>query len=87
MRIFSATSAAALVALCLVPAATAISNVTRVGRYLYNSNGRFYIKGIAYQEQGIFSIFAAQFLSFVQLFPRGCRGQSQQSFRRAVDFH
>ncbi|EIM92490.1 uncharacterized protein STEHIDRAFT_117496 [Stereum hirsutum FP-91666 SS1] len=33
--------------------ANAISNVTRSGRYLYNSDGsRFYIKGVAYQEQG-----------------------------------
>ncbi|KAG6814049.1 hypothetical protein H0H92_003899 [Tricholoma furcatifolium] len=33
--------------------AEALSNVTRSGRYLYNSDGsRFYIKGIAYQEQG-----------------------------------
>ncbi|KAG6866022.1 hypothetical protein C0991_009430 [Blastosporella zonata] len=32
----------------------AISKVTRSGRYLYNADGsRFYIKGIAYQEQGI----------------------------------
>ncbi|KAF8078249.1 glycoside hydrolase family 72 protein [Lyophyllum atratum] len=31
----------------------AISKVTREGRYLYNADGsRFYIKGIAYQEQG-----------------------------------
>ncbi len=31
----------------------AIPKVTRSGRYLYNDDGsRFYIKGIAYQEQG-----------------------------------
>ena len=32
----------------------AISNVTRFGRYLYTDGGatRFYIKGIAYQNQG-----------------------------------
>ncbi|PSR80725.1 hypothetical protein PHLCEN_2v6641 [Hermanssonia centrifuga] len=33
----------------------AISNVTRSGRYLYNADGtRFFIKGIAYQTQGMF---------------------------------
>ncbi|ESK98183.1 glycoside hydrolase family 72 protein [Moniliophthora roreri MCA 2997] len=32
----------------------AISKVTRTGRYLYTDDGnRFYIKGIAYQEQGV----------------------------------
>lgn len=32
----------------------AVSKVTRAGRYLYNSDGsRFYIKGIAYQPQGM----------------------------------
>ncbi len=31
----------------------AISKITRSGRYLYEEGGtRFYIKGIAYQEQG-----------------------------------
>ncbi|KAJ3718415.1 carbohydrate-binding module family 43 protein/Glycoside hydrolase family 72 protein [Lentinula raphanica] len=30
----------------------AIDKVTRSGRYLYTSSGRFYIKGVAYQEQG-----------------------------------
>lgn len=31
----------------------AISKITREGRYLYKDDGsRFYIKGIAYQEQG-----------------------------------
>ncbi|KAG6844272.1 hypothetical protein H0H87_008220 [Tephrocybe sp. NHM501043] len=38
----------------LTGAVQAISKVTRSGRYLYNEDGsRFYIKGIAYQEQGI----------------------------------
>jgi len=31
----------------------AIPKVTRRGRYLYTDSGRFYIKGIAYQEQGV----------------------------------
>jgi len=34
--------------------AHAIGKVTRDGRYLFNEDGsRFYIKGIAYQEQGV----------------------------------
>lgn len=37
----------------LVCTAQAISKITRTGRYLYDASGtRFYIKGIAYQEQG-----------------------------------
>ncbi|CAE6420719.1 unnamed protein product [Rhizoctonia solani] len=44
-------SACALVA--LAHSALALPKITRVGRYLYNPDGsRFYIKGIAYQEQG-----------------------------------
>ena len=32
----------------------AIQTVTRAGRYLYTADGnRFYIKGVAYQEQGV----------------------------------
>lgn len=30
----------------------AISQVTRSGRYLYTGGTRFYIKGVAYQNQG-----------------------------------
>lgn len=34
--------------------AFALPKVTRSGRYLYQENGtRFYIKGIAYQQQGM----------------------------------
>jgi hypothetical protein len=34
----------------------AISKITRQGRYLYAEDGtRFYIKGVAYQEQGKYS--------------------------------
>ncbi|KAF8973849.1 glycoside hydrolase family 72 protein [Flammula alnicola] len=37
----------------LATSVQAVSNITRTGRYLYDSSGtRFYIKGIAYQEQG-----------------------------------
>jgi hypothetical protein len=32
----------------------ALPKITRTGRYLYDETGaRFYIKGIAYQEQGL----------------------------------
>ena len=32
----------------------ALPKITRTGRYLYDESGtRFYIKGIAYQEQGL----------------------------------
>lgn len=34
----------------------AIQTVSRAGRYLYTADGnRFYIKGVAYQEQGAHS--------------------------------
>lgn len=37
----------------LVADVSAISKITRQGRYLYNSTqDRFYIQGVAYQEQG-----------------------------------
>ncbi|KAG6891079.1 hypothetical protein C0995_014169 [Termitomyces sp. Mi166 len=37
----------------LTPSVQAITQVTRSGRYLYNEDGsRFYVKGIAYQDQG-----------------------------------
>ncbi|KAG5648262.1 hypothetical protein DXG03_006221 [Asterophora parasitica] len=46
--------AAALFATIALRGVQAISKVTREGRYLYNDDGsRFYIKGIAYQEQGV----------------------------------
>ncbi|CCO26179.1 1,3-beta-glucanosyltransferase gel4 [Rhizoctonia solani AG-1 IB] len=45
------TTACALAA--LANSALALPKITRVGRYLFNPDGtRFYIKGIAYQEQG-----------------------------------
>jgi hypothetical protein len=39
-------------AAALVSRVQALPNVTRAGKYLYTDSGRFYIKGIAYQEQG-----------------------------------
>ncbi|CAE6515272.1 unnamed protein product [Rhizoctonia solani] len=45
------TTACALAA--LANSAVALPKITRVGRYLFNPDGsRFYIKGVAYQEQG-----------------------------------
>lgn len=47
-------AALAAVATLLVSPVQAIPKVTRTGRYLYQEDGtRFYIKGIAYQEQGM----------------------------------
>jgi 1,3-beta-glucanosyltransferase GAS1 len=44
---------ATAVATLLASRVAAIPKVTRTGRYLYQDDGtRFYIKGIAYQEQG-----------------------------------
>lgn len=50
-----ATRAAAAVAIALlVTGARALPTVSRQGRYLYNADGsRFFIKGIAYQPQGL----------------------------------
>jgi len=48
-------AALAAIATLLAPSVLAIPKVTRTGRYLYQEDGtRFYIKGIAYQEQGAF---------------------------------
>lgn len=50
---FLRAAAAITVALTLSSGGHAISQITRDGRYLYDASGsRFYIKGIAYQEQG-----------------------------------
>lgn len=50
---FSRMVAAFAAALALSSSVYAISAVTRSGRYLYSADGsRFYIKGVAYQEQG-----------------------------------
>jgi hypothetical protein len=43
-----------LLASTLATSVQAISRITRSGRYLYDESGsRFYIKGVAYQEQGV----------------------------------
>lgn len=45
-----------LLASTLATSVQAISRITRTGRYLYDESGtRFYIKGVAYQEQGMLS--------------------------------
>ncbi|KAG9223189.1 glycoside hydrolase family 72 protein [Pleurotus ostreatus PC15] len=50
---FRAFTALATVASILVSRVDAIAKISRSGRYLYQDDGtRFYIKGIAYQEQG-----------------------------------
>lgn len=58
MHLSTAFKALATSAL-LAQSAAALQAVTRSGRYLYTADGnRFYIKGIAYQEQGPFSFFS-----------------------------
>ncbi|TFK36800.1 glycoside hydrolase family 72 protein [Crucibulum laeve] len=53
LKAFRATVLFGLAATSLLSTVQAITKVQRVGRYLYNEDGsRFYIKGIAYQEQG-----------------------------------
>ncbi|KAH9046433.1 carbohydrate-binding module family 43 protein/Glycoside hydrolase family 72 protein [Lactarius hengduanensis] len=53
MLSFFRAAATIAVVLSLSSGGHAIGKVTRSGRYLYNADGsRFYIKGIAYQEQG-----------------------------------
>ncbi|KAF9455007.1 carbohydrate-binding module family 43 protein [Macrolepiota fuliginosa MF-IS2] len=53
MRVSFRASALFAAVAVLSSGVQAISKVSRVGRYLYNEDGsRFYIKGIAYQEQG-----------------------------------
>ncbi|KAJ7205328.1 Glucanosyltransferase-domain-containing protein [Mycena haematopus] len=52
MRSLQTLTAAALLFLALT--ASAVPKVSRVGQYLYNDDGsRFFIKGIAYQTQGL----------------------------------
>ncbi|WVQ81620.1 hypothetical protein IAT38_003744 [Cryptococcus sp. DSM 104549] len=46
-------STLALLGLPLLAAVSALPNITRTGKYLYDESGdRFYIKGVAYQPQG-----------------------------------
>ena len=53
MLSFLRAAAAIAVTLSLSSGGHAIGQITRTGRYLYNADGsRFYIKGVAYQEQG-----------------------------------
>jgi 1,3-beta-glucanosyltransferase GAS1 len=55
---FSRVAAAFAVALALSSGVYSIGQITRSGRYLYSSDGsRFYIKGVAYQEQGKYYFF------------------------------
>ena len=50
----SRLAAAVAVALALTTTAYAIQSVSRSGRYLYTADGnRFFIKGVAYQPQGM----------------------------------
>ncbi len=50
---FSRLAAVASAVLVLAAGAHALQKVSRAGRYLYTDDGnRFFIKGIAYQEQG-----------------------------------
>jgi hypothetical protein len=53
MRATSCFAAALALAGTFLTGVDAIQKVTRSGRYLYTADGnRFYIKGVAYQEQG-----------------------------------
>ncbi|EEB94061.1 hypothetical protein MPER_07195 [Moniliophthora perniciosa FA553] len=50
---FKVVTALVAAASCIF-SVNAISKVSRTGRYLYTDDGnRFYIKGVAYQEQGV----------------------------------
>lgn len=54
MFTISRLATACTIAASLLSGVHAIGKITRSGRYLYNEDGsRFYIKGVAYQEQGI----------------------------------
>lgn len=53
MRASSRFAAGLALAGAFLTGVDAIQTVTRSGRYLYTADGnRFYIKGVAYQEQG-----------------------------------
>ena len=56
--------------LSLASSVFALPRVTRAGRYLYSEDGtRFYIKGVAYQEQGILFSFIYLLLGAWRLIP------------------
>ncbi|KAF7319200.1 1,3-beta-glucanosyltransferase [Mycena chlorophos] len=58
MKLRSTLFSAAL--LTALPAVSALSKITRSGRFLYDDNGeRFFIKGIAYQQQGQVTVTGA----------------------------
>jgi hypothetical protein len=60
MRLFARATVLLTALTTLVETVEAISQVTRQGRYLYTADGnRFYIKGVAYQEQGETVMFSA----------------------------
>jgi hypothetical protein len=53
MRFANALAKFCAAATILSSTVSALPKVTRAGRYLYSEDGtRFYIKGVAYQEQG-----------------------------------
>lgn len=57
MRSTTRVVAALVAATALLTGVSAIQAVSRAGRYLYTADGnRFFIKGIAYQEQGVFLV-------------------------------
>jgi hypothetical protein len=65
---FSRVAAVFAVALALSSRVYAIGKITRTGRYLYNSDGsRFFIKGVAYQEQGKY-YFCQDFIRKIKRF-------------------
>lgn len=56
-----------LCALGILPLAHALSSISRHGKYLYNSSDgtRFYVRGVAYQQQGIGFLFFSMTLSYL----------------------
>lgn len=89
MRSASRLVAAVAAAAALVSGVVAIQKVSRTGRYLYTGDGnRFYIKGVAYQEQGPLPLIART--SQVQSDPLfSCRPTlygSEQPLPRAFEF-
>lgn len=65
---FSRVAAAFAVALTISSSVCAIGTITRTGRYLYSSDGsRFFIKGVAYQEQGKY-YFCQDFIRNINCF-------------------